>query len=144
MIYCRINLSKTDYKELDNYCILDPTFNSKIQSIYKEYCNYKGFTSVIPIFYEEVISPHSEVLGYFNDSKLIAFSLINLYPSAKSAYAEQFAWNYQEPKLRLGYKSLENECARYKRLGYNYLYIGEYNEYKEQFDGFEIIGKLDD
>lgn len=144
MIYCRIDLSKTSYTELEGYKILDANHYDQITSLYKQYCKYKDFKSVVPIFYEEVINSYSEVIGYYHKEKLIAFSLINLYPSHKVACAEQFAWDYNEPKLRLGYRSLESECARYKRLGYNYLYIGEYNEYKEQFDGFEIIGTLDD
>lgn len=144
MIYCRIDLSKTNYVELDNYKILDASYYDQILSLYKDYCKYKGFESVVPIFYEEVISSYSEVIGYYDNNKLIAFSLINLYPHHESACAEQFAWNYEQPKLRLGYRSLENECARYKRLGYKYLYIGEYNDYKTKFDGFEIVGRLDD
>jgi len=144
MKYCRIDLSKTNYSELDNCMTLDASYYPQIKTLYKQYCEYKGFTSVVPIFYEDIISPYSEVLGYLKNEKIIAFSLIYLYPSVNSVAAEQFAWNYADPKLRLGYKSLENECARYKKAGYNYLYIGEHNDYKENFDGFEILGPLDD
>ena len=144
MKYCRINLSKTNYTELNNYKLLDASNYKDITEIYKQYCEYKKFKSVVPIFYEEVISPYSEVLGYYQNDQLIAFSLINLYPSHSIAWAEQFAWNYNEPELLLGYKSLENECARYKRQGFQYLYIGEYAKYKTTFDGFEIVGTLDD
>ena len=144
MIYCRINLSKTNYTELDNYKLLDASYYPQIKLLYKNYCDHKGFKSVVPIFYEEVASPYSEVLGYFQNDKLIAFSLIYLYNSVNAVLAEQFAWDYVDPKLRLGYKSIQNECARYKKAGYEYLYIGEYSDYKEEFDGFEIIGPLDD
>lgn len=144
MIYCRIDLSKTAYVELNNYKILDVSYYEQIKNIYKQYCAYKKFKSVIPIFYEELESQYNEVLGYYNNNELIAFSLINLYPTDRSAYAEQFAWNYENPKLRLGYESLKSECARYKRLGYKYLYIGEYNEYKTQFSGFEIVGTFNE
>jgi hypothetical protein len=144
MIYCRIDLSKTNYIELENYKLLDEKDFDNITTIYKTYCEYKGFTSVVPIFYEEIVSPISEVIGYFDNEKLIAFSLLYLYPSLNTVCAEQFAWNYESPQLRLGYKSIENECARYKRLGYQYLYLGEHADYKEEFDGFEILGALND
>lgn len=143
MIYCRIDLAKTNYKELLDYKILDVSYYEEITSLYKIYCEYKAFNSVVPIFYEEIVSPISEVIGYYDKNKLVAFSLLNLYPSLNTVCAEQFAWDYQSPRLRLGYKSLQNECARYKRLGYRYLYLGEYDDYKSKFDGFELVGKLD-
>lgn len=144
MKYCRINLSKTNYQELDNYAVLDETYYAKVVEIYRHYCAYKKFISVVPMFYEDIASPYTEVLGYYHNKELVAFSLIYLYTSNNCACAEQFAWDYKTPKLRLGYRSLESECARYKRLGYDYLYIGEYAKYKENFNGFEIVGTLDD
>lgn len=144
MKYCRIDLSATHYQELDNYTILDETYYNKVVDIYRQYCSYKKFSSVVPMFYEDIASPYTEVLGYYDNKDLVAFSLIYLYTSSNCAHAEQFAWNYKSPDLRLGYRSLESECARYKRLGYKYLYIGEYAKYKEIFDGFEIVGTLDD
>jgi len=143
MTYCRINLSKTDYTEFTNYTLLGEDHYNKIVELYKKYSKYKEFTSVLPIFFEDISSPYSEVLGYYHDDDLVAFSLINLYPSHLVASAEQFAWDYAEPKLKLGYRSIRNECARYKRLGYKYLYLGEYSDYKTQLSGFEIVGKLD-
>lgn len=144
MIYCRINLEKTNYKELHNYRLLGEKDYYDIVELYKTYCRYKKFESVVPIFVEEIKSPISEILGYYHMDNLVAFSLLNLYPSQQIVCAEQFAWDYKIPSLRLGYQSLKNECARYKRLGFKYLYIGEYNEYKTEFDGFETIGTLDE
>ena len=92
------------------------------------------------MFYEDVVSPYTEILGYYHNTKLVAFSLIYLYTSSRSVLAEQFAWDYCMPELKLGYRSLKSECARYKRLGYEYMYIGEYAPYKQQIDGFEIVG----
>lgn len=138
---CRIDLHKTDYKELD-YQLLGINHFSRIKEIYKQYCEYKNFDGVIPMFIEDVTNPFSEVIGYYHNDALVAFSLVFLYRSQHSVSCEQFAWDYQTPKLRLGIKSLESECARYKRLGYRYLYLGEYDEYKAKFDGFEIVRKL--
>jgi arginyl-tRNA--protein-N-Asp/Glu arginylyltransferase len=53
--------------------------------------------------------------------------------------ADQFAWDYENPKLKLGYKSIRSECARYKRLGYQYYYLGEVCDYKQQLQGFELV-----
>jgi hypothetical protein len=84
-----------------------------------------------------------DILGYYNPSGcLVAFSLIRQHDQ-HNAEAIQFAWDYQEPQLRLGIHSLENECARYKRLGYHHLYLGFADEYKQKFDGFELLGPLE-
>ena len=97
----------------------------------------------MPLFKNDYYGADTEVLGYHNATgELIAFSLIRKHDQ-HNVEAVQFAWNYHEPRLRLGIRSLENECARYKRLGYNYLYLGLIDEYKRQFDGFEILGPLE-
>jgi hypothetical protein len=73
---------------------------------------------------------------------LVAFSLIRVYDK-DSVEALQFAWDYAEPKLRLGVESLKNECALYKARGFSYLYLGFADDYKSQLDGFEILGTLE-
>lgn len=94
----------------------------------------------MPIFNEEYTDPNNDVIGYYDhDSKLVAFSLIRRYNS-KNAEAVQFAWDYADPKLKLGYSSLRNECAVYKARGFDYLYLGGADEYKRQVAGFEILG----
>lgn len=135
-MYCRINLTKTNYEEIDYRILTVDSFDS-VNSIYKTYCDYKKFTSVEPLFKEDF--SRGEVIGYYDNSALVAFSLIFDYKSANSVFAEQFAWDYKNPKLRLGIRSLQSECARYKKLGYDYLYLGEADDYKKKFDGFEII-----
>ena len=40
----------------------------------------------------------------------------------------------------LGIKSLKNECAIYKKRGFDYLYLGQADHYKTKIDGFEILG----
>ena len=93
----------------------------------------------MPIFPEEYTDAKNDVLGYYDDEKLVAFSLIRCYNS-KNAEAVQFAWDYANPKLKLGFSSLENECAMYKKRGFDYLYLGEADPYKTKIDGFEILG----
>lgn len=133
----RIALEKTNYRELE-YTLLDHTQFPLLEKIYNTYAEYKGFSSNFPLFLEEILNPYTEVLGYYGNNKSIsAFSLIYLYPSKYSVRSEQFAWDYANPRDKLGYKSLRSECARYKRLGYQYLHIGEWAPYKAELQGFE-------
>jgi hypothetical protein len=92
----------------------------------------------MPIFIEDF--RESDMLGYYDNGELVAWSMILRYPSQLSVTADQFAWNYKNPSLELGYNSLKNECAYYKELGYEYLYLHGVDEYKKEFDGFEILG----
>jgi len=100
---------------------------------------YKQFKSVTPIFVEEYLDEKNDVIGYYDQEKLVAFSLIRRYNS-KNIEAVQFAWDYANPKLHLGISSLRSECALYKQLGFDYLYLGEANDYKKKINGFEILG----
>ena len=139
MIYCRIKLSKTNYKIYDNSLILDKPNLKQIQDIYKKYCDQKKFKSVQPLFQNDITA--HQVMGYFHDGKMVAFTL--LYElDKKNIESLQFAWDYEKPKLRLGIKSLENECAWAKNNGYKYLYLGQDDRYKSQFKGYEVLGPL--
>ena len=95
----------------------------------------------MPIFDSEYTDSKIDVIGYFDQTVLVAFSLIKKYDH-DNIEAVQFAWTYHDPKLRLGIRSLEHECALYKKLGFKYLYLGEANEYKKRIDGFEILGPV--
>ena len=53
-------------------------------------------------------------------------------PDDENAEAVQFAWDYANPKLTLGLKTLRHECAYYKEKGFKYLYIGGADEYKNK------------
>lgn len=139
MLYARVDLSKTNYQELDNYRFIDNPNVEELDRLYTDYCRYKKFRSVMPIFSIEYTDSNSDVIGYYDNNKLVAFSLIRRYSNTE-AECVQFAWNYNNPKLRLGMVSLKNECAVYKRLGFKYLYLGGADEYKKGIDGFEILG----
>jgi len=141
MLYARIDLTKTDYNVLENGILLDPVPAIELQEIYRKYCIHKKFKSVMPIFDSEFFDPKNDVIGYYDQSKLVAFSLLRRYDSS-NVEALQFAWDYQNPRLRLGIESLKSECAFYKKLGYHYLYLGEADEYKRKIDAFEILGPI--
>ena len=138
MKYCRIDLSKTNYTKLSNWQYLS-TFD-QLPGIYKTYCEYKKFDSVMPLFHNQFVDTQNDVLGYYNGFQLVAFSLIKRHDWV-NAEALQFAWDYANPELHLGIESLKHECAVYKERGFKYLYLGEAHHYKSQLDGFEILGK---
>ena len=94
----------------------------------------------MPIFAEEYDDAKNNVYGYYDKEKLVAFSLLRCYNN-KNVEAIQFAWDYAKPALRLGIRSLQNECALYKKRGFEYLYLGEADIYKTKMDGFEILGE---
>ena len=140
MKYCRINLSKTDYSELANTVIFVNPPVLKLKNIFKTYCVHKSFQGVMPLFDSQFADPDNDVWGYLDyTANLIAFSLVRRYDN-DNAESLQFAWDYADPKLRLGIRSIEHECATYKKLGYKYLYLGIAEEYKKSFDGYEELG----
>lgn len=140
LTYCRIDLSKTNYSQLNNWkFITDPDF-SVLDNLYTKYCEHKQFKSVVPIFKEQFEMPNADVIGYYDKDQLVAYSLILKYNASMNVVAERFVWDYVNPKLRLGIDSLRHECALYKMLGYKYLYLGDYVEYKSNIDGFELLG----
>jgi hypothetical protein len=141
MTYARINLLQTNYEKLNNFQFIKQVNNLELQKIYKEYCDYKNFKSVMPIFDSEFFDPKNDVIGYYDGETLVAFSLLRRYDD-ENVEAVQFAWDYKTPKLRLGIDSLKSECAVYKELGFKYLYLGGADEYKKKIDGFEILGSL--
>lgn len=139
MLYARIDLSKTNYTVLPGSKMITDPDSQELEHIYNTYCVYKKFKSVMPIFEEEYTDERNDVIGYFHNNKLIAFSLIRKYDN-ENAEAVQFAWDYADPELKLGYNSLKSECAYYKQQGFRYYYLGGADEYKSQIDGFEILG----
>jgi len=141
MKFCRINLSETNYTPLNNFILFVSPPVEKLQTIYREYCQYKKFESVMPIFDSQYTDTNTDIIGYYDNNQLVGFSLIKLL-SDDSIESLQFAWNYQEPKLRLGIESLKNECAIYKNKGFQYLYVGTAADYKSQLDGYEILGPI--
>jgi hypothetical protein len=138
-MYARIDLSRTDYTQMATAEIDRNPQVEQLQSIYQIYCRHKQFSSVMPIFSSEFTDSSNDVILYHCKESVIAFSLLRRY-DAHNVEAIQFAWDYAEPSLRLGIRSLEHECAYYKSLGYSYLYLGDAAEYKTQIMGFELLG----
>jgi hypothetical protein len=95
----------------------------------------------MPLFDAQFYDSTTDVLGFFNNQQLVAFSLVKRWDE-DNAESLQFAWDYADPELYLGIESLKAECALYKSRGYKYLYLGEEANYKSQLDGYELVGKL--
>ena len=121
MIYARIDLSKTTYTVLPNSEVLVDPDIQQLEHIYNDYCVYKKFRSVMPIFPEEYTDERNDVIGYYDRDALVAFSLVRKYDT-ENAEAVQFAWNYSNPELKLGIASLKSECALYKSQGFRLLF----------------------
>jgi hypothetical protein len=115
---------------------------SALNAIYRAYCIYKKFSSVMPIFDSRYLDPMTDVIGYYDHAQLVAFSLIRRYDD-HNALCDQFAWTYHNPRLRMGIETMKTECAIYKARGFRYLYLEQAHLYKSEMDGFEILGPLE-
>lgn len=141
--FARINLSKTNYDTTVQwrYLVPNPDTIKELDRIYRTYCAYKKFTSVMPIFPSRYTDPMTDIIGYF-DQELVAFSLIKRYDDC-NAECDQFAWTYHNPQQRLGIETMKTECAIYKARGFSYLYLEQAHLYKQEIEGFEILGPLE-
>ena len=141
--YARIRLSDTDYHPCVPYqfAAVTPDVVARCQEIYAAYCRYRQFPSVMPLFSSQLQDPMTDVLLYPAAGVVQAFSMIRRLDT-HSAWAQQFAWTYHDPAQRLGILSLETECAIYRDLGFQWLYLDRADPYKHQFQGFEILGPM--
>ena len=140
--FARINLSQTNYTQSVEWQYLRDPDIPVLNKIYRDYCIYKHFASVMPIFDSRYTDSMTDVIGYYDNKKLVAFSLIRRYDN-KNALCDQFAWNYHNPRLRLGIQTLQTECAIYRERGFQYLYLEQAHLYKQSMAGFELLGPLE-
>ena len=140
--FARIDLSKTNYESTVKWEYLHEPDIAKLNTIYRDYCKYKHFASVMPIFDSRYTDPMTDVIGYYDIDKLVAFSLIRRYDD-HNALCDQFAWNYSNPRSRLGIETMKTECAIYRARGFKYLYLEQAHLYKSQIQGFELLGPLE-
>lgn len=143
MKFCRIKLAETDYSVMksDQWRYITDRNVDQLNDIYKTYCRYKKFDSVMPVFDLQYLDSSVELVGYYDKDRLVAWDMIRVYDS-KNAEALQFAWDYANPDLRLGIESLKNACAIYKQRGFEYLYLGTSAKYKQEISGYEELGPV--
>ena len=137
--FARIDLAQTTYRPTVTWeYLLEPNI-AQLQDIYRTYCIYKHFASVMPLFNSQFTDPDTDVIGYREQGELVAFSLMRRYDT-ENVLASQFAWTYHNPRTRLGVESLKTECAIYRDRGYKFLYLDQAHLYKQGLEGFEILG----
>jgi hypothetical protein len=139
--FARIDLSKTTYQPLVNWEYLREPNTAQLKDIYRTYCIYKHFASVMPLFDSQFTDPATDVIGYRENGELVAFSLMKQLDD-QNVLASQFAWTYHNPRSRLGIESLKTECAIYRDRGFSYLYLDQAHLYKQGLEGFEILGPI--
>lgn len=141
--FARIDLDKTNYTPTVDWRYLKPTKENILacQEIYRTYCAYKHFSSVMPVFASRFCDAMADIIGYYDHDTLVAWSLIRKFDE-HNALCDQFAWTYHKPKMRLGIETMKTECAIYKQQGFKYLYLEQAHLYKSEIDGFEILGPL--
>ena len=139
--FARIDLSQTTYRPTVTWeYLLEPNI-AQLQDIYRTYCIYKHFASVMPLFDSQFTDPNTDVIGYREQGELVAFSLMRRLDE-ENVLASQFAWTYHNPRTRLGVESLKTECAIYRDRGYKFLYLDQAHLYKQGLEGFEILGPV--
>ena len=142
-LYGYIDLQQTTYKPLLEYEILKNVKDSDyLIEIYQQYCKYKKFESVQPMFPGEFTDPRAEVIIYRDQGEIVAWTLMRkLCETVVDNH--QFSWNYKNPKLKLGYKSIRTECAIYRDRGYTEMLIEVEMHYKKQLQGYRIYGPVE-
>ena len=139
--FARIDLAQTTYRPMVTWeYLLEPNI-AQLQDIYRTYCIYKHFASVMPLFNSQFTDPMTDVIGYREQGELVAFSLMRRLDT-ENVLASQFAWTYRNPRTRLGVESLKTECAIYRDRGYKFLYLDQAHLYKQGLEGFEILGPV--
>lgn len=142
--FARVDLSKTQYLPTVDWRYLRDLNRETVDQlldIYRTYCIYKHFASVMPVFASRFQDPMADVIGYYDQDQLVAWSLIRRYDE-HNALCDQFAWTYHNPRARLGIETLKTECAIYRSRGFRYLYLEQAHLYKSEIDGFEILGPM--
>ena len=137
----RIDLGNTHYVSDLAWRLLDPVPVEAVQRVYQEYCLHKHFQSVMPLVAGRLTAPATEIIGYHKGDRLIAWSMYRIWDQ-HNVLSDHFAWDYRDPRLRLGIRSIENECAVYRDRGFRWMYFESVEPYMLDLEGFEILGGM--
>ena len=143
--FARVDLARTAYTPTVAWRYItdrDAATLNQLDDIYRAYCQHKRFASVMPMFHSRYLDPMADIIGYYDQDQLVAWSLIRRFDD-HNALCDQFAWTYHEPRTRLGIETLKTECAIYRDRGFEYLYLEQAHLYKSEINGFEILGPLE-
>ena len=137
----RIDLQATQYVSDLAWEVLDPVPVNDVQRVYREYCAHKHFLSVMPMIAGRLTAPDAKIIGYRDQDRLIAWSMYRIWDD-HNILSDHFAWDYRNPRLRLGIRSIENECAIFRDRGFRWMYFETVEPYMLDVQGFEILGPL--
>ena len=79
MKFGRIDLTKTTYSVTLDAHLLNPVPVDEINRVYKAYCLYKKFKSIMPLVPGRFLVPGTEVFGYYEQHRLMYFESIEPY-----------------------------------------------------------------
>lgn len=136
-----IDLEKTQYVDDLDWQYLDPPPVDELQRVYRDYCRHKHFQSVMPMVAGRFTCPGTEIIGYHNGSRLVAWSMYRVWDQ-HNVLSDHFAWDYRDPCLRLGVRSIENECAIYRKRGFRCMYFESVEPYMMDLQGFAMLGAM--
>jgi hypothetical protein len=137
----RIRLADVSYSRNLACEILDPVPVTDVLRVYRDYCVHKHFQSVMPMLPGRLTAPDTEIIGYQDQGRLVAWSMYRIW-DAENILCDHHAWDYRNPRLRLGARSLDNECAIYRDRGYRWMYFESVEPYMLDLEGFEILGPI--
>ncbi|GIS09210.1 MAG: hypothetical protein CM15mP113_3400 [Pseudomonadota bacterium] len=66
--------------------------------IYIQYCEYKQFGDMIPLFKEEFCADIAERIGYYDKDNHLLPSQYFFYSQVLTQHIAYFAWDYKNPK----------------------------------------------
>lgn len=142
LTFARIDLLAVPYQASLDCELLNPVPIADIQRVYRAYCAHKHFHSVMPMVPGRFSVPGTEVWGYRDSDRLVAWSMYRVW-DPDSVVCDHHAWDYRNPKLRLGIRSFENECAIYRDRGFRFMYFESVEPYMFDIKGFKILGPLE-
>lgn len=137
----RIDLLKTQHQSNLEWEILDPVPVDDVLRVYRDYCTHKHFQSVMPMVPGRLTAPDTEIIGYRDQERLVAWSMYRIWDT-ENILCDHHAWDYRNPRLRLGARSLDAECAIYRDRGYRFMYFESVQPYMLDLQGFEILGPI--
>jgi len=136
----RINLARTNYEISCDWLLLQPPPVPELLRIYRDYCRHKHFISVMPMIAGRFLDAATDVIGYRHQGRLVAWSMLRRWDQ-HNVLSDHFAWDYRDPRLRLGIRSLETECAIYRDRGFEWMYFERVEPYMMDMQGFELLGE---
>jgi len=142
MTFARINLDAVTYQANLEHELLNPVPVDDVLRVYRAYCTHKNFHSVMPMVPGRFFVPGTEVWGYREQGVLVAWSMYRIWDQY-NVVCDHHAWDYHNPRLRLGIHSFENECAIYRDRGFKFMYLESVAPYMAKLEGFEILGQLE-